>query len=171
MLRLQRAGAGAAAAVVLAWTSLAGAQGEIRPVASYPAPEQNEVESTPSAGLIVGGGLVFAAAYATALVGGLQSESRADRWLAVPLAGSWVALAEREECGLGRKQGGCDRVPLDQLGLIATGGFQAFGAAMILIGAATSELKPKQETARVARVQVMPAVGPSSYGLAAFGQF
>ncbi len=169
MLRLQRAGAGAAAAVVLAWASLASAQGqgEIRPLASYPAPDQGAVESTPSAGLIVGGGLVFGAAYATALVGSLQSEVREDRWLAVPVAGPWVALAQRQQCGLGARQEGCDRVPLDQLGLIAAGSFQVFGAALILIGAATTEMKPKQ----TASLQVMPAAGPSSYGLSAFGHF
>lgn len=167
MKRLQRAGAAAAAAVVLAWTSTTAAQGEISPLATGPAPDV-EVSETPSTGLIVGGALVFGAAYTTSLVGGLQSDLAADRWLAIPVAGPWISLAQRRQCGLGEMQEGCDGVPLDQLGLIAAGGFQVFGAALVLIGAGTTEQRPKQRTASV---HVVPTAGRGNYGLTALGQF
>ncbi len=167
MKRLQRAGALAVAAAVLAWTSTAAAQGEISPLSTGPAPDQTEIEESRSTGLMVGGGLVFGAAYATSLVAGIQSDLAADRWLAIPVAGPWVALAQRRQCGLGDMEPGCEGVPLDQLGLIAAGGFQVFGAALVLIGASTTEQKPKPRTA----VHVLPTAGPGNYGLTALGHF
>jgi hypothetical protein len=66
-----------------------------------PVPPGYQVRTRPASGIITGGLVGFGAAYATGIVvGATQSFNNATGWLALPVAGPWLAIAERdyEQC-------------------------------------------------------------------------
>ena len=103
--------------------------------------------------------LVFA--YGISAYVGATTERSSERWLVVPLAGPWVALAQREGCAeTGTTP--CDVDPAFRGLLVADGLLQLAGAAQIALAFVKRERR---------EVTFVPSRVPGGAGLVALGTF
>ncbi|HTB72581.1 MAG TPA: hypothetical protein VK762_05040 [Polyangiaceae bacterium] len=187
---------GVGSAVVLAWASSSFAEDTGRPEAEAPgitatrtfgasgavvaaqgsgdapAEKQNSEVASPS-NLFVAGVVTFTLSYLPALMSAGNSSLAVDRQLYVPVAGPWLDLAMRPNCGPGSMS--CNAETVNQGLLIADGFFQ--GLAVVQLIASLGALAHDSTGADAAAedksgVHVRPAqVGRGAYGLAAIGKF
>jgi hypothetical protein len=136
-----------------------------------PVPPGYEVTSRPATGIITGGLVGLGASYAGAIiVGATQGFKNATGWLAVPIAGPWVAIAEREY-----EPRRCVRQAVAQVQFITfvavDGVFQLASGFLLLAGL----LSTKQELTRqdlVPQVSLtLPLPGREQWGLSVQGNF
>lgn len=160
-------------------------------VAPEPAPQQTVVvprregvveESTPNTALISSGLFTLAIPYVSSVVVATQSDHPGDNNLYIPVAGPWIDLANRGDCG-NPGQSSCDNETTYKVLLVADGVLQGIGALEILGGLLVPEHRavagsehPRTQTASAKvfdpHVRVAPsAVGRGGYGLAAVGTF
>ncbi len=137
-----------------------------------PAESQNSDFASPS-NLFLAGVVTFTLSYLPAVMTAGNSSLAVDRQLYVPVAGPWLDLAMRPNCGPGSMS--CSAETMNQGLLIADGFFQ--GLAMVQLLASLGALA--HDSMGVATtvddkpgVHVRPAqVGRGAYGLAAVGKF
>jgi len=125
----------------------------------------------PSRAMLVSGLGTFGISYGVADVVGLTSDLDADHRMVVPIAGPWLALSGRGDCGPGTPRS-CDARTTNEVLIVADGVFQGLGALLVV----EAFLNPETVTTRRAsapppRIQVAPTFGSNGYGLAAFGNF
>jgi hypothetical protein len=145
-----------------------------------PVPPGYEVTSRPATGIITGGLVGLGASYAGAvIVGATQGFKNATGWLAVPLAGPWVAIAEREyeQCRTSNVEQArrCVRQAVAQVQFITfvavDGVFQLASGFLLLAGL----LSTKQELTRqdlLPQVSLtLPLPGREQWGLSVQGNF
>lgn len=137
-------------------------------------------QSRPNVGLISSGLFTLGVPYATSIVVAAQSDRPEDQKLYVPVAGPWLNLANRSDCGTGRNMPSCDNENTYKVLLVADGVLQGLGALEILGGL----IFPETRTVAVAghrapeasssspTIHFSPArVGQTGYGLSAAGTF
>ncbi len=118
-----------------------------------------ETRARPHRTLLITGGAIFVGTYAASVVVGATLSEDADRNLIVPVAGPWIALAERH-CGLGD----CGFYEdVNDWGLIASGVLQAAGIGLMITSLFIEE--PRHRTHAKVRVVPMGA------GVGALGTF
>jgi len=131
-----------------------------------PVPPGYEVVRHPASGLIIGGLVGMGASYGTALiVGATQSFDNASGWLAMPIAGPFLAIATRdyEQCKTSTVQQArrCVSKAVGEVQYITfaavDGVFQIASALVILAGAVSS----RDELIRQDLVHVNVAPGPT----------
>src|SRR5262249_52594083 len=66
------------------------------------------VKTKPNGDLIAAGLFTLGIPYGFSAMVGIQSDVEADRRLLIPVAGPWMNLATRPNCGTGRHQPSCD---------------------------------------------------------------
>jgi hypothetical protein len=124
--------------------------------------------------VFVTGAVTFGLAYGTsAYIAGNNASESANR-LVIPLAGPWLALADRPPCG-GIAQASCDHETAAKILLVADGIFQAAGAIAMIDGI----LEPsghvmRHRMAQDKSVHLTPTVVGSQEptpGLGVFGRF
>lgn len=130
-------------------------------------------DSGTSSKLLLSGFVTFGLSYIPSVMSANTSGVAVDRQLYVPVAGPWIDLATRPNCGPGSMS--CNAETVNQALLIADGFFQGLAVIQVLAGLAalghdamTAEAAANDKPA----VRVSPAqVGREAYGLAAMGQF
>jgi hypothetical protein len=131
-----------------------------------PVPPGYEVVRHPASGLLIGGLVGMGASYGTALiVGATQGFDNASGWLAMPIAGPFLAIATRdyEECktstvAQARRCVGKAVGEVQYITFAAVDGvFQIASALVILAGAVSS----RDELIRQDLVHVKVAPGPT----------
>jgi hypothetical protein len=121
--------------------------------------------------LLSAGIATFGLAYTPAVVVAAESPLTADKSLYAPVAGPWVDLANRPDCG---PRVSCDLEMVNKV-LIATNGvFQGLGA----LATVTSFIFPEHHTKTVVGTNDQPTIqltpvrlGSDGYGAAAVGSF
>lgn len=86
----------------------------------------------PNRPLIASGFITFGIPYTVSVFVGATSNRDADRALFIPLAGPWIDLATRGDCG--QLLGGCGNETAAKAGLIVDGIFQGIGAITMVSG-------------------------------------
>jgi hypothetical protein len=128
-------------------------------------------ESGPNRALLSSGLFAFGASYLTSVIVASESNHQGDNHLYVPIAGPWMDLADRGDCGhFG--QPACDTETAYKVLIIVDGVFQGIGA-LDIVGAF---LFPETRVVRVSktspRVVVTPTpMGRSGYGFSALATF
>ncbi len=150
----------AAALAATAWVSAAKAQRR-----------EVIITSGPNQAMLSSGIFAFGVPYVASVIVATESDHRGDKHLYVPIAGPWMDLADRGDCGL-LGQTPCDTETGYKVLLVVDGVFQGVGA-LDIVGAF---LFPETRIVRAAndppRVVVAPTrMGRSGYGLAAVGRF
>jgi hypothetical protein len=178
---LERAGArqtvcAMAAATTLTWTTSTLAQGgTTAAVASSPSSPVIAETTTGYAGpnrALLGAGIVtWGVAYIPAVIVAAESPQNADQNLYIPVAGPWIDLGNRPQCG-GRVS--CDLEGLNKVLLATDGVFQGIG----VLAAAAGFVLPERATTIIVgtndtpSVHLMPAqLGSGALGMTAFGRF
>lgn len=116
----------------------------------------------------IGAGLVgFGLAYGAAVIGGAVSDNPADDDLYIPVAGPWMAIAERDDCP--PRQERCDDDTLEKVLIGIDGALQAAGLLTATIGVLTPVTYTV--TTENARLELSPLVGPHASGLQLSGSF
>ena len=157
----------AIAACSMAFVSTANAQ-------AYETPSRasTSAQAGPNADLIGVGIFTIALPYFASV--GVAMGSDIDHDLYIPVAGPWLDLAHRPDCG-GYGLAQCnDMEPFYKVLLIEDGILQGIGALEVLAGMASSPTHHSTETARSTKptLRVAPApVGRSGYGIGAVGTF
>ncbi len=129
------------------------------------------ISSGPNQAMLSSGLFAFGVPYVTSVIVAAESEHQGDKHLYVPIAGPWMDLADRGDCGhLGQTP--CDTETGYKVLLVVDGVFQGIGA-LDIVGAF---LFPETRVVRTAndrpRVVVAPTrMGPSGYGVAALARF
>ncbi len=117
--------------------------------------------------------VTFTLSYLPAVMTAGNSSLAVDRQLYVPVAGPWLDLAMRPNCGAGSMSCGAETV--NQGLLVADGFFQGLAVVQVLasLGAlAHDSMGVATKVDDKPGVQVRPAqVGRGAYGLAAVGKF
>jgi hypothetical protein len=126
-------------------------------------------ESVPDTGLIVGGTVLLGTTYATSLIVAATSDYEPDDHLAVPLAGPWLNLADRGDCGV-ENSPSCTVENTNRVLLVADGILQGVGALQILGGFLFPAKRTVVESARPS-IHVTPQLGSTQVGLTATGTF
>jgi hypothetical protein len=125
--------------------------------------------------LLFGGGMLFLGAYGTSTLIGTLNDRKADKLLAVPLAGPWLDLGDRS-C----ERVACNHEALSTALLIASGVLQGVGLAGVISSFFVAEDRfelPRAGAVRAAtapRLRLTPAPLGSqgtSQGLALVGTF
>lgn len=147
------------------------------PVYTRPAPgaAEGETESYyagPSRGMLFTGIGLFAVSYGAAAIVSGTSDEDADDSLIVPIAGPWMSLADRPDCG-GDAGVDCDEENTNKVLLVTDGVFQAIGAGLIVGSFLAPEKRTRTEyrTAKGPQVRVFPVTGRSTLGVGALGTF
>jgi hypothetical protein len=158
----------AIAACSMAFVSTASAQAYETP-SRAPAPAQ----AGPNADLVGVGIFTIALPYFASV--GVAMGSEVDHDLYIPVAGPWLDLAHRPECG-SYQYSTCnsDMEPFYKVLLIEDGILQGIGALEMLAGLASTSPAHRTEAARPSKptLRVAPApVGRSGYGIGAVGTF
>ena len=159
-------GATATLATVLAWSSVALAQGgasaiavppptlptvapvswlEGAPPPPAPVAETTTAYSGPSWAVVGTGLIIFTAAYVPVVAFGAESGQSVDHRLYIPVAGPWIDLAERNLCVAGNLD--CDHEIANKLLLAASGIFQGIGVLTALAGFIVTDHDPVVTTA------------------------
>jgi hypothetical protein len=148
-----------------------------QPIAAAPRPVgAEEVRAYgPNTTMIGSGILVFGVAYGTSAIVAGTSDHPGDKHLYVPVAGPWMDIADRGDCGASSGRS-CDNETTNKVLLVADGVFQGLGVLSIIGGMFTPETREMTETAKKQApkpsIHVAPArVGSQGYGLTAFGRF
>ena len=171
--------AAAMAALVLgqAWSSTASAQTSGLPPPQEPAPPPpppsaapppsavESPDSAPNRAVIGTGLLAIGLWYIPGAVVAARSPIPTDQSLLIPIAGPWLDLSDRPQCGFGNVS--CRVEAGNEVLLVLDGLFQAWGLTTAVVGIFL------KEHARVTpSVSVTPAkLGRGGYGLAAFATF
>lgn len=144
----------AVAGVVLSIGVLAGNAGAATPTG------YDVIEERPNVDAIVSGIFTIGLPYIGSVAVAAQSEHPGDNQLYYPVAGPWLDLARRGDCG-GPGQTLCDTEAFYKAALIADGVVQGIGALEILGGI----LFPERRTVHVVE-EAKPQVhlSPSSFG-------
>jgi hypothetical protein len=143
-----------------------------RALAETPPTADITYEATgPSIGMIGSGVSIFALSYLPAVLVGATSGLGADRSLLVPLAGPWIDLTQRHDCG---PVSSCNSETTAKVLIITDGVFQGVGALTVVGGFFTTVYETR--TVRTTRLQPTLRIGPgkvggSGYGLWAVGTF
>jgi hypothetical protein len=151
--------AGAALAATM-WVSAAKAQHR-----------ETIIQSGPNRAMLSTGLFAFGVPYVASVVVAAQSDHQGDKHLYVPIAGPWMDLADRGDCGrLGQTP--CDTETGYKVLLVVDGVLQGVGA-LDIVGAF---LFPETRIVRAAneppRVMIAPTrIGPSGYGIGALTRF
>lgn len=161
-------GAVTVAAAVLAWSGNSHAQHV----------DTAETTSGPNMGLVTSGIVMFGLSYGTSAVIASTSDRDEDDNLYVPLAGPWMNLADRPDCG-----NECGTETAYKIALVADGIFQAAGALQIIGGlfiwprerstrsspstVIVTKDKARQEVAKPTIRIATTTLGYQSFGLAA----
>lgn len=132
-----------------------------------PTPDSTTI---PDPFLLRSGLFTLGAAYVPALVVAIDSDTRGDENLYVPVAGPWLDLAEREDCAAD-----CGAETVNKALLVTSGVFQSLGALQV-IGAF---MFPETRTVALSNadgspklsVAVTPARVGRGSGLVAVGKF
>jgi len=178
------AGLAGVVATALTWATASYAQRETTIVAQPPPAPVNQttvaapgVEAAPAYTgpnrALIGTGLVtFALSYIPSVIVAGESQQPADRHLYVPVAGPWMDMANRPQCGA--RSIACDVETTNKVLLAVDGVFQGLGVITTLAGLLSTEHEGPVTTEAQTKpsVHVSPAqMGAGGYGLAAFGTF
>lgn len=144
-----------------------------RPLYPPPAPRAPQAETVteekmgPNRGLLFGGIALFGVSYGAAAVAAASSDLDANQRMWVPVAGPWMALADRPSCET------CSEEYLDRVLIVTDGVVQGIGA-LLVVG---SFLNPEKRSvtrvgsARAPRLRISAITGRDRLGLAAVGTF
>jgi hypothetical protein len=142
-----------------------------------PVPPGYTLENRPATGLIAGGLVTFAVAYAAAIViGAGQDFENGTGWLAAPIVGPWGAIGARTfKCTVPLEQSRkCVNQAFDEVETLvfmtADGMIQATGATLFFVGLASG----RQELVRqdLKKITVAPRrIGDDGFGLGVQGVF
>jgi hypothetical protein len=138
-------------------------------VVAAPEAEHAAGYTGPNVPVITTGLVTFGLSYVPALVVAGESTQSADHNLYVPIAGPWMDIANRPQCG---NPGGpdCTTETTDKVLIGVDGVFQGVGAVMTVLGLLTPEthevVAAKQEEPKL---QISPTRVGSGYGLGAVG--
>jgi hypothetical protein len=125
----------------------------------------------PSRAMLFSGVGTLGISYGAAAVVAATSDLDADHRMFVPIAGPWMALSGRGDCGPGTPRT-CDAATADKVLIITDGVFQALGGLLIVESFLNPEtITTTRAAAEPPRIQVAPTFGANGYGLAAFGNF
>lgn len=105
--------------------------------ANWAQQEHPEDRARPSRTLLLTGGAIFLGSYAASAIASAIVGTDGDRWLALPVAGPWIALGERQtSCGFGD----CGfHEDVNLIGITASGVAQAAGLGLMLASLFVSE--------------------------------
>ena len=161
---------------VAAWpaTSLAEQPTVFPNAAAQPQTFEETRYVAPNRAILWSGIGAFLGAYIPSVVVAIANGSTEDNRLYFPVAGPWLDLAKRPQCGTAPGQRSCVTEDGFEVALVIDGIVQALGVAAIAVGAVVPEKRTRIITARAPErphVSVAPMVTRSSYGLAAFGDF
>ncbi len=136
-------------------------------------PEESPPAATGAAGtLLAAGVLTFGLAYVPAVATAGESALAIDRQLYVPIAGPWIDLAGRPNCGA--RSLSCSAEAGNQALLIVDGFFQGLGLIQVLagLGQLAHDAPATAQVDERPAVHVRPAqLAAGGYGLAAIGKF
>jgi hypothetical protein len=158
------------------FTSLACAQDE---AVTEPPPAPTHAEETvtqrggPSRVALAGGVVTLGVTYGAGALVAATSDRDADHRMLVPVAGPWMALFNRGNCG-GMTGRYCDMEMTGKVLIIADGIGQALGAAMIIGAFLNPEIltTPQVVKAEKPSVHLTPvSFGRDGYGMLARGTF
>jgi hypothetical protein len=133
--------------------------------------------SAPNSPLLIGGIFAFGGAYSTSVVVAAIVNTSFDNWLYIPVAGPWIDLAHRPQCGNGLLEPSCSSQFGRKAILVADGALQGVGvlavaAGLILPGRHRELLTAKSDRPGKVHVNILPSqVGRDGYGLTALGDF
>lgn len=139
-------------------------------VVAAPSAERAPSYTGPNVPLITTGLVTFGLAYVPALVVAGESSQSADHNLYIPVAGPWLDIANRPQCGNGGPD--CTTETTDKVLIGVSGVFQGVGAVMTVIGLLTPEHNDVVTTAAKndsPTIHVSPTSVGSGYGLGAVG--
>ncbi|MBA3454955.1 MAG: hypothetical protein H0T42_17835 [Deltaproteobacteria bacterium] len=139
-------------------------------------PQYETVYDDYNAAVFTTGALIFAGSYGASVVAAADASAdnreRGFNRLYIPLAGPWLALADRGDCPV--TSAACDTETTTKVLLVADGIFQAAGVLAMIDGI----LEPSSHRVQVrntkldTKVRVTPAtVGTGDPGVAVFGRF
>jgi hypothetical protein len=161
------------------WSGLAFAQDVPPPPPGEPPPGQTHAETItekggPSGAMLWSGALTLGLTYGAGVVVAASSSLPADHNMFVPIAGPWMALANRGGCG-GPTGPSCDASTTYKVLIVADGIGQALGAFMIIDAFLNPETRTVYRSTTAAdkpSVRVAPAsMGAGGYGMMAVGSF
>jgi hypothetical protein len=147
---------------VIGATCVAGALGTTAKADAYdPYLGRDVVVERPNTDAIVSGIFTIGMPYIASVAVASQSDHPGDNQLYYPVAGPWLDLARRGDCG-GPGQTTCDNETFYKAALIGDGVIQGIGALEILGGL----LFPERRTIHVADDATKPrvSVSPTSFG-------
>jgi len=122
--------------------------------------ERIVVDDGPNRLLLATGFVTLGFAYGISAYVAVGTEHGSEKWLFVPIAGPWVALARREDCGDRCNVEGASRALL-----VADGIVQLAGVAQIAAAFVTRELKERE------RPIIVPMRVEGGAGVSAVGTF
>jgi hypothetical protein len=148
-------------------------QGTVPPAAAQPATIEQTIYAPPNRWLIAGGVIGFVGAYVPAVIVAVANSSTYNNQLYIPVAGPWLDLDKRPQCGNAIGQTGCGTALAYQIALIVDGVVQALGVAAIGVGAVIPEKRTHVVQAKVERPRILvaPTVTNTSAGAAVVGAF
>jgi hypothetical protein len=170
-----------------AWTGVARADNDtqappppsrttvVAPIAPVPSYSETVTEkSGPSTGLLVSGALTFGLTYGAGAVVAATSDRDADHHMFVPIAGPWMALFDRGDCG-GTTGRSCDTETTYKVLIVADGVGQALGTIMVVdafLNPATKTVSRTTASKDKPTLHLTPAaMGAGGYGMFAVGSF
>ena len=144
------------------------------------APAQTSSETVtekggPSRSMLMSGVVTFGLTYGAGAIVAATSSRAADHDMFVPVAGPWMALFNRGDCG-GATGRSCDTETTYKVLIVADGIGQALGALMVIDAFFNPETHTYSRTTTAAvdhpTVRVTPAsMGAGGYGMLAVGSF
>ena len=166
--------------VSTAWTGMARADDDAltRPVVT-PAPAGTTSETTteksgPSTGLLASGAITLGLTYGAGAIVAATSDRDADHRMFVPIAGPWMALFDRGDCG-GTTGRSCDTETTYKVLIVADGVGQALGAFLMVdafLSPATTTVSRTTTAKDKPTLRVKPGtMGAGGYGMLAVGSF
>jgi hypothetical protein len=168
-------------AIAGTWSALALGQ-DVPPPAPPPGPvpSQTRAETVtekggPSGAMLWSGALTLGVTYGAGVVVAATSTLPTDHNMFVPIAGPWMALANRGGCG-GPSGPSCDASTTYKVLIVADGIGQALGAFMIIDAFLNPETRTVYRSTTASadkpKVRVAPAtMGVGGYGMLAVGSF
>jgi hypothetical protein len=137
--------------------------------------ETVEERGGPSIPMMTTGLVLFGASYTAAVAVAGTSPHAADQRMAVPIAGPWMALADRPQTsctGIGNDRT-CNVEATNTVLIVGDGVLQAIGVGLF-VGSFLSPTRPSRTTRTAVGApsfQVAPFTTRTSYGLSAVGTF
>lgn len=165
------AGCGAVVLAAAMWSANARAQDAVG--TTSPTVVEQTTSSPPNVPLIASGLVLFGGTYAASGIVAAANNNSYDNHLFIPVAGPWLDLANRPDCG-GFGQTSCGAEGVFKALLIADGAAQGLGALATVLGFVVPETRTTVVAAKndKPRVKLVPArLSRDGYGLAAYGKF